>query len=310
MRPPAERLVALLPLLASNSPAPLQNPLHNRCSERTLEALQKMEQAHAGLLLRCKLAPDEPEKRLAQRRKSTPQKGPANADVVGSDFFSKELRAWEPNGMPIRSHEDVADSALFVAADRVGRMLRQQPNDVKRRLVQSRAAIHIVGRRQHVSDLPEHSHLKGQRGDYAHEADDDPRRVQRYGVWAERSLDGRSFRLPLFSSEALTIDERTRGLGGLQASCGEENLLALDADPRYAGRDILSHEVAHTLMDYGVPDATREAIEAQYEASVVGRGLWRRPDGSKAYAATNPSEYFAELTMWYFGSVGIPRGRS
>ena len=53
MRPPAERLVALLPLLASNSPAPLRNPLHNRCSERTLEALQKMEQAHAGLLLRC-----------------------------------------------------------------------------------------------------------------------------------------------------------------------------------------------------------------------------------------------------------------
>ena len=39
-------------------------------------------------------------------------------------------------------------------------------------------------------------------------------------------------------------------------------------------------------------------------ASVVERGLWRRPDGSKAYAATNPSEYFAELTMWYLGSHG------
>ena len=34
------------------------------------------------------------------------------------------------------------------------------------------------------------------------------------------------------------------------------------------------------------------------------RGLWRRPDGSKAYAATNPSEYFAELSMWLFGSHG------
>lgn len=81
------------------------------------------------------------------------------------------------------------------------------------------------------------------------------------------------------------MDERTRGMGGVQASspkprtlslslresqleyaphpvphphlltmswrqasCGEENLLGLDVDPRYRGRDILSHEFAHTLM--------------------------------------------------------------
>ena len=84
-----------------------------------------------------------------------------------------------------------------------------------------------------------------------------------------------------------TIDERTRGMGGLQASCGEENLLSLDVDPRYTGRDILTHEMAHTLMDYGLPPKARQAIEAAYEASVVERGLWRRPDGSKAYAATS-----------------------
>ena len=41
------------------------------------------------------------------------------------------------------------------------------------------------------------------------------------------------------------------GAGGLRASCGEENLLAPDADPRYAGRDVLVHEFAHCLMDYG-----------------------------------------------------------
>ena len=50
-------------------------------------------------------------------------------------------------------------------------------------------------------------------------------------------------------------------------------------------------------MDYGLPDAAREAIFDAYEASVGQRGLWIRPDGSKAYGATNADEYFAELSM-------------
>ena len=50
-----------------------------------------------------------------------------------------------------------------------------------------------------------------------------------------------------------TIDERTRGMGGLEASCGEENLLAPDDEPKYAGRDILTHELAHTLMQTEQP---------------------------------------------------------
>ena len=29
-----------------------------------------------------------------------------------------------------------------------------------------------------------------------------------------------------------------------------------------------------------------------------------RPDGSKAYAATNAREYFAELSMWIHGGRG------
>lgn len=295
-------LAAMLPLLAADG-----RPFSNGRSERTREALRKAEVAHAGLLARCNLAPDEPQKRLEERRKRTPglvQQRWRRDEASEGQFFAKELRVWEPNGLPIRAHEAVPDAALYVAQDRVSRMLRQQPKSVKQRLTRSGAAIHIVGRRQQVSDLPEHSHLKGRRGDYAHEATEDPRRIERYGVWAEKSLDGRGFRLPLFSAESLTIDERTRGMGGLQASCGEENLLSLDVDPRYAGRDILSHECAHTLMDFGLTGRSRAAIEAQYNESVVERGLWRRPDGSKAYAATNPSEYFAELTMWLFGSHG------
>jgi hypothetical protein len=31
----------------------------------------------------------------------------------------------------------------------------------------------------------------------------------------------------------------------------------------------------------------------------MAKGLWK-----PAYASTNPDEYFAELTMWYFGNHG------
>ena len=47
----------------------------------------------------------------------------------------------------------------------------------------------------------------------------------------------------------------TRGLGGTLAvpvtSCGEENLMAIDADPHYRDESILVHEFGHTVMEVG-----------------------------------------------------------
>ena len=123
--------------------------------------------------------------------------------------------------------------------------------------------MHIIGRNQVTSDLPEHQHLKG-----------------------KKIYDGK-----------LTVDERTRGLGGLLTSCGEENLLHLPED-RYKGRDICVHEFAHNVQDKGMSEAVRAKVRAQYRSS-LDRGLWK---GS--YAASNESEFFAELTMWYFGTHG------
>lgn len=58
-------------------------------------------------------------------------------------------------------------------------------------------------------------------------------------------------------------------------------------------------------MDFGLGDGQRQQIEACYQESVVNNGLWNRKEGQPAaYAATNPSEYWAELTMWYFGTHG------
>ena len=64
------------------------------------------------------------------------------------------------------------------------------------------------------------------------------------------------------------------------------------------------HEFAHCLMDFGLPPNLRDAIEARWAASVKEQGLWQRPDGTPAYAALNAQEYFAELSMWIFGTHG------
>jgi alpha-glucosidase len=184
----------------------------------------------------------------AIRRIDPPEKG----------FYAKEL---DYEGIPIKAPAVVADAALFAARDRLTSLLQHLP-EARRNLHAAGAELHIIGKDQVTSDLPEHEHLKG------------------------KPFDGN-----------LTVDQRTRGLGGRLTSCGEENLLKLPGD-RYAGRDICIHEFAHCLQDYGLSDDVRQKIREQYHRS-LDKGLWK---GS--YAASNVSEFFAELTMWYFGTHG------
>ena len=84
---------------------------------------------------------------------------------------------------------------------------------------------------------------------------------------------------------------------GLLTSCGEENLLKLEKD-RYRGRDICVHEFAHNILGYGVSRDVRDKVREQYRRS-LDHGLW-----VGSYAASNFDEFFAELTMWYFGTHG------
>jgi hypothetical protein len=134
-------------------------------------------------------------------------------------------------------------------------------------LVEVGAELHIIGKNQNTSDLPSERHWKG----------------KPYEKRGNRSL---------------TIDERTRGVGGLPASCGEENLLKLPSDRFRDHRDICRHEFAHTVFGYGLSPNVRAMVERQYAASIK-KGLWKT-----AYASTNANEFFAELSMWYFGSRG------
>jgi hypothetical protein len=80
-------------------------------------------------------------------------------------------------------------------------------------------------------------------------------------------------------------------------SCGEENLLGLPGD-HYFGRDILTHEFAHAIRQYGIPLEVVQRFNEQYRRSLA-KDLWKG-----AYAASNGDEFFAELTMWYFGTHG------
>ena len=95
-------------------------------------------------------------------------------------------------------------------------------------------------------------------------------------------------------------DRRARGLGATRqrpcVSCGEENLLGYPGDP-YAAENILIHEFAHVVHEMGlrrVDETFQPRLSATYRAAMEA-GLW---EGK--YAATNPSEYWAEGVQSWF----------
>jgi alpha-glucosidase len=188
----------------------------------------------------------------------------ARLDPPESEFFSKVL---DFHGIPIKAHAVVEDAALYAAYDRLNllltNLLRLQPQ-VLSNLVHAGVELHIIGRDQVTTDLPEWRHDKGK---------------------------------PIREYNGLTRDQRTRGMGGRLTSCGEENLLRLKKD-RYYGRDICLHEFAHSIRNFGITAEVRKTFNAQYHRS-LDKGLWQ---GS--YAGSNPDEFFAELAMWYFGTHG------
>ena len=182
-------------------------------------------------------------------------------DPPEKDFFSKRLNY---EGIAIKAHADVVDDALLQAHSRLSMMLQNLPI-VRENLRDAGAELHIIGRNQQTSDLPEWQHMKG------------------------KPFDGR-----------LTIDQRTRGMGGRLTSCGEENLLKLERD-RYRGRDICVHEFAHNIYNRGIPPAVRQKFRDRHKAALE-EGLW-----VGSYAGSNDNEFFAETTMWYFGTHGDMR---
>jgi hypothetical protein len=190
------------------------------------------------------------------------QTNPVRASVPQlRGFYDKYV---DCGGLFIRAAFVVEDRALELACGRVMRMLSGAPQ-ARANLLEWQAELHIIGRNQQTSDLPELHSYRGQEWD---------------------------------KNNHLDIDRRTRGVGGLYSSCGEENLLGLPSDRYRGGSDICVHEFAHAVMNVGLDDALRASIEDQYRRA-KSAGLW-----NGLYAATNAQEYWAELSMWYFGAHG------
>lgn len=175
-------------------------------------------------------------------------------------FFTKVISV---DGIPIKASSVVVDDALYAAYDRI-RMETAHLPMVVANLAAAGAELHLIGRNQGTTDLPE---------------------------WRQDK------HVPLDEYDGLTRDQRTRGMGGLITSCGEENLLNLQED-RYRGRDICLHEFAHNIEEAGMPGSVRALFDKQFEVSKAN-GHW-----FNSYAGSNPDEFFAELTMWYFGTHG------
>ncbi|MEM9017592.1 MAG: hypothetical protein AAGC68_11305 [Verrucomicrobiota bacterium] len=95
-------------------------------------------------------------------------------------------------------------------------------------------------------------------------------------------------------------DRRARGLGATKArpavSVGEENLLGYRGDP-YEEESIFVHEFAHAIHEMGLNGIDPEfqsRLEETYDQAMV-EGLW-----NGKYAASNPSEYWAEGVQSWF----------
>lgn len=196
---------------------------------------------------------------------TSPAQSPAHPPIQSIDppedgFYTKVLSF---HGILIKAPSVVTDEAMYIAYDRMATETAHLPIVITN-LAAAGAQLHIIGRDQVTTDLPE---------------------------WRQDK------HVPLDEYNGLTRDQRTRGMGGLITSCGEENLLKLPTD-RYRGRDICMHEFAHNIEGAGIPREVRAKFDSQYQIS-KSNGLWLN-----SYAGSNPNEYFAELTMWYFGTHG------
>ena len=229
------------------------------------KSLQQLEEAHqlapADSQVSATWSAVEHAVELAQSNSIVVQVLPTETQTL---FFGKHV---DCDGIEVKAAKVVANDALVLACGTILRMLRALP-PTRKKLANKGGELHVIGEFQQTSDLPENKAFRGKD--------------------AYRDVDGAN----------VDLDTRTRGVGGLKSSCGEENLLRLPRDRYREGEDMCVHEFAHEIMNYGFGNRERREIQKAYKVS-IGKGLWRG-----AYSSTNPQEYWATLSMWYFGTHG------
>lgn len=156
------------------------------------------------------------------------------------------------------SSPSTCNLALERAANIVEEMTRKRP-ELRQRLQQQQVRISIIGRRQKLTDIPEHSDLETAFPKFP---------------WNQRRGVGPTKERPV-------------------TSCAEENLLQLSSDP-YRGQCILVHEFAHALMDMALEPEFVERIRHAYSRA-MSHGLWTRTyaaTDAKEYWAEGAADWF------------------
>ncbi|KAG1658383.1 hypothetical protein FOA52_010061 [Chlamydomonas sp. UWO 241] len=166
-------------------------------------------------------------------------------------------------GLGIWAFDCVGDDAVSRAAHITDCMLAHAPPWLVKQLVHSGCVLAIVGREQHVTDLPPHRFMK--------------------------HLQGRD------------LNTTSRGLGGtLSVPCtsvGEENV-TMEADHVYPYQSVFVHELGHAVLNIGLNIEWHKAVCDAFDAARVGR-LYR----PECYMMTNEQEYWAVGTEAWFEST-------
>ena len=175
----------------------------------------------------------------------------------GLDVFYQKVI--DSDGFPIVASGKVSDMAMKEAAYLINHMLTDR-GDIRQALIKNKMKFVVMATDEFTTDVPEHKTLTP--GDF----------------W----------------------DRRARGLGATKdrptVSCGEENLLCSPGDP-YKAENILIHEFAHTLHQFGlnyVDPTFDDHLKALYDESLA-KGLWK-----DTYAGSNYLEYWAEGVQSWF----------
>lgn len=186
-------------------------------------------------------------------------------------------------GVPIVSSENVSDNALLISRDIINYMLLKRP-DIRAGMIKLHARLSIIGKSEMQTDLPECR-------DWKKPALDDDRLTP-----GEREHYNKPGGIASMTDRGYW-NQRARGMGGIETSCAEENLLGYPGT-RYFGENIMVHEFSHNIMavmETVDPDMIKQ-IEASYEQAKA-KGMYKGQ-----YAINTVAEYWAEGTQWWFWS--------
>jgi len=93
------------------------------------------------------------------------------------------------------------------------------------------------------------------------------------------------------------------GVGGVRATCLDDNYMCTNADPYYRQYNVLVHEFGHTIHMYGIPAFSGYIARiTEAWANARARGIW----DNSSYAMSDYLEYFAEGTTVWFNTSRHP----